>query len=262
MTGFSQLLDPIPVTLVFVGFMIAAIMTSEIGFRIGRWWQRRSPGEQEGPTNMLVGSILTMLAFLLAVTMGMASDGFDARRVLVREEANTIRTTFLRAGYLAEPYGKDIQSLLREYVPLRIVSRDYTQLEAQDVRSKKIHAELWTQTKELIRQTPDTETKALFIESINDLIELHTTRVTAGVYRVPETVILVLMVGALLTLGVMGYSAGLTGRRGMLSAVVLMVALGTVLTLVIDLDRPREGFLQVSQQPLIDLHEELGNPRP
>ena len=137
MTGFSQLLDPIPVTLVFVGFMIAAIMTSEIGFRIGRWWQRRSPGEQEGPTNMLVGSILTMLAFLLAVTMGMASDGFDSRRVLVREEANTIRTTFLRAGYLAEPYGKDIQSLLREYVPLRIVSRDYTQLDAQNVRSKK-----------------------------------------------------------------------------------------------------------------------------
>ena len=97
MTSFSQLLDPIPVTLVFVGFTIAAIMTSEIGFRIGRWWQRRSPGEQEGPTNMLVGSILTMLAFLLAVTMGMASDGFDSQtRSLVREEANTIRTTFLR----------------------------------------------------------------------------------------------------------------------------------------------------------------------
>ena len=85
---------------------------------------------------------------------------------------------------------------------------------------------------------------------------------TAGVSRVPETVILVLMVGAVLTLGVMGYSAGLTTRRGMLSAVVLIVALGTVLTLVIDLDRPRDGFLQVSQQPLIDLHDELGNPRP
>ena len=72
---------------------------------------------------MLVGSILAMLAFLLAVTMGMASDRFDTRRGLVRDEANTIRTTFLRAGYLAEPYGKDIQNLLREYVPLRIVSQ-------------------------------------------------------------------------------------------------------------------------------------------
>ncbi len=262
MTSFAQLLDPIPVTLVFVGFMIVAIIASEIGFRIGRWWQRRSPGEQEGPTDMLVGSILTMLAFLLAVTTGMASDRFDARHELVRDEANTIRTTFLRAGYLAEPYGKDIQNRLREYVPLRVVSRYSTQLEAQNARSKQIHADLWTQTKELIRQTPDTETKALFIESINALIELHTTRVTAGVSRVPETVILVLIVGTVLTLGVMGYSAGLTGRRGMLSAVVLMVALGTVLTLVIDLDRPRDGFLQVSQQPLIDLHDELGNPRP
>ena len=62
-------------------------------------------------------SILALLAFLLAVTMGMASDRFDTRRGLVREEANTIGTTYLRAGYLAEPYAKDIQNLLREYAP-------------------------------------------------------------------------------------------------------------------------------------------------
>ena len=47
---------------------------------------------------MMLGSILAMLAFLVAVTMGMASDRFDARRGLVRDEANTIGTTFLRAG--------------------------------------------------------------------------------------------------------------------------------------------------------------------
>ena len=212
---------------------------------------------------MLVGSILAMLAFLLAVTMGMASDRFDARRVLVRDEANSIGTTFLRAGYLAEPYGKNIQNLLREYVPLRIESRDETQLEADYARSKTIHDQLWTQTTELVRQTPDSEVKALFIVSVNELIDLHTTRMTARIYsRVPESVVLALLVGAVLTMGVVGYNAGLTTRRGMLGAVVLIVALGSVITLVIDLDRPREGFLQVSQQPLIDLHEELGNPRP
>jgi len=31
---------------------------------------------------------------------------------------------------------------------------------------------------------------------------------------------------------------------------------------VIDLDRPRDGFLLVNQQPLIDLHDEIGNPLP
>ena len=260
---FSQLLDPIPVIAVFIGFVIVALVTYEIGFRLGRWWQLRSPGQQEGPTDMMVGSILALLAFLLAVTMGMASDRFDARRGLVRDEANTIGTTFLRAGYLAAPYGKDIENLLREYVPLRIESSNQTQLEADYTRSKKIHDELWTQAKELVRETPDTEVKALFIDSLNELIDLHTTRMTARIYsRVPETVVLVLVIGAVLTMGVVGYSAGLTSRRGMLSAVMLIIALGAVLTLVIDLDRPREGFLQVSQQPLIDLHEDLGDPQP
>ena len=98
--------------------------------------------------------------------------------------------------------------------------------------------------------------------SVNELIDLHTTRMTARIYsRVPESVVLALLLGAVLTMGVVGYSAGLTTRREMLGAGA-DVALGSVITLVIDLDRPREGFLQVSQQPLIDLREELGNPRP
>ena len=64
---------------------------------------------------------------------------------------------------------------------------------------------------------------------------------------------ILLVIGAALTLGMVGYSAGLTRRRSLLSAAVLVVVLGAVLTLVVDLDRPRDGFLQVSQQPLIDL---------
>ena len=87
----------------FIGFVIAAFATYEMGFRVGRWWKLRSPGNEEGPTGQLVGAILALLAFLLAVTMNMASDRFDTRRVIVRDEANTIGTTFLRAGYLAEP---------------------------------------------------------------------------------------------------------------------------------------------------------------
>ena len=59
-----------------------------------------------------------------------------------------------------------------------------------------------------------------------------------------------------------GYSAGLTSRRSLLSAVVLVVALGAVITIVVDLDRPREGFIQVSQQPLIDLQRQIGPPSP
>ena len=121
---FTQLLDPIPIPLVFVLFAIVSMLAYEVGFRLGRWYQERTPGEQEGPTSFLVGSILALLAFLLAVTMGMASDRFDARRGVVLEEANAIGTTYLRAGYLPEPASSQIRELLREYVPLRIVATE------------------------------------------------------------------------------------------------------------------------------------------
>jgi hypothetical protein len=44
------------------------------------------------------------------------------------------------------------------------------------------------------------------------------------------------------------------------TAVVMVIALSAVLTIVIDLDRPRDGFILVSQQPLIDLERQLGPP--
>ena len=69
-----------------------------------------------------------------------------------------------------------------------------------------------------------------------------------------------LLVGSALTVAMVGYGAGLTERRSPLSAVVLIVVLAATLALVYDLDRPRNGFVQVSQQPLIDLGTQLGPP--
>jgi hypothetical protein len=259
----SQLLDSLPILGVFVAFAIFTMLCYEGGFRFGRWYQERTPGEQEGPTSFLVGSILALLAFLLAVTMGMASDRFDARRAIVLDEANAIGTTYLRAGYLPEPASSEIRELLREYVPLRIVVTDAVNLAADIQLSQDILAELWTVGEGVARTTDKGDLVALFIESLNETIDLHETRVTAGLYaRVPETVVLLLVGGSALSLGMVGYSAGLTKRRGLLNAIVLVLALGAVIMIVVDLDRPREGFIQVSQQPLIDLQTQIGSPTP
>ncbi|HYI22426.1 MAG TPA: hypothetical protein VEX62_07300 [Candidatus Limnocylindrales bacterium] len=257
MTG--QLLDPLPVLAITIIFAIIALIGYEVGFRIGRWWQHRTPGEQEGPTGTLVGAILALMAFLLAVTMSMASDRFDTRRGLVLQESNAIGTTYLRAGYLPAPANLEMRVLLREYVPLRIAPPTAAQLAQQIARSEELLQEMWVIAEEVAR-TNGNDVNALFIESLNEVIDLHESRVVAGVYaRVPETVILLLAIGAILSLVMLGYSAGITERRSVLSAVVLVIALGAVLTLVIDLDRPRDGFITVSQQPLLDLQRNISD---
>jgi hypothetical protein len=257
----TQLLDSLPIVGVFVVFAIVTLLCYEGGFRLGRWYQIRTPGEQEGPTGFLVGSILALLAFLLAVTMGMASDRFDARRAIILGEANAIGTTYLRAGYLPEPASSQIRELLRQYVPLRIVVTDAENIQADIQRSQEILTELWTISEDVARTTDQGDLVSLYLDSLNETIDLHETRITAGLYaRVPETVVLLLVGGSALSLGMVGYSAGLTKRRGLLNAVVLVLALGAVIMIVVDLDRPREGFIQVSQQPLIDLQQQIGPP--
>ena len=257
----QQVLDNLSIPAIVVLFAIVSLALYEIGFRVGRWWQARTPGEQEGPTGVLVGSILGLLAFLLAITMGMASDRFDTRRGLVLEEANTIGTTYLRAGYLTEPASSEIRTLLREYVPLRIAPSDRATFAANVSRSAEVLNELWVIAEDVARSPAANDVTALFIESLNETIDLHETRLIAGVYaRVPETVLWLLVGGTVLSLGMVGFSAGTTGQRSVLTAVVLVLAFGAVLALVIDLDRPQDGFITVSQVPLIQLTEKLGPP--
>lgn len=259
----SQFLDTIPILVVIVLFAIITFACYEGGFRLGRWWQDRMPGEQEGPTGVLVGSLLALMAFLLAVTMGMASDRFDARRGMVLSEANAISRAYLEAGYMPEPEAAQLRELLREYLPLRIVADDPGVFQSNVARSVELHAEMWAIVAEVARSGYLSDLMSSLGESVADIVTLHEARVTAGVYaRVPQTILVLLLGGSALALAMVGYSAGLAKQRSILSAIVMVVALGAVLALVIDLDRPQEGFLKVSQQPLLDVQILMGSPPP
>ncbi|HEU0242464.1 MAG TPA: hypothetical protein VFQ75_01070 [Candidatus Limnocylindrales bacterium] len=259
----TRLLDPIPLALGFVMFAIVSILFYEAGFRLGRWWQRRMPGEQEGPADMLVGSILALMAFLLAVTMGMASDRFDTRRGLVLAEANAIEGAFLQADYLPDPQADELKELLREYVPLRIAPSDPSQLPAMMAQGTELRARMWTVLASVARSGHSPDLMSALGDQLTELTNLNETRVVGGLYsRVPETVLAYLLLGSALSLGMVGYTAGLRERRSVLSAAVLIVVMGAVLMLVVDLDRPQDGLINVSQQALIDVQLRLGPPAP
>jgi hypothetical protein len=113
-------------------------------------------------------------------------------------------------------------------------------------------------TEEVANELDRSDIIALYVESVNDVITVSTQRVTAGIYaRVPDTILVFLLLLAFGSIGMVGFGAGQAGKRSIVSAAIMIVALGATFTLVVDLDRPREGFLQVSQQPLIDLERRL-----
>ena len=255
----SQLLDVFPVPLLFLLLVAVALALHEAGYRFGLWDADRRPEEREGPTELLVGAILALMGFLLATTTALAADRFDARRALVVDEANALETTFLRAGYLAEADSIELRNLLRTYTPLRINVLDPAAYEANLAAAKIVQDDIWTRAENLARSNSDSPLVAIFIESLNEAIDVAAAREAAlDNGRVPESVVWFLLLGAGLSATIVGYNAGLRRRRGMVGAVVLIVLLAAALTFVIDLDRPRDGLLRVSQAPLETLVEEMG----
>jgi len=55
----------------------------------------------------------------------------------------------------------------------------------------------------------------------------------------------------------MGYHEGIAGTRRSLAVLVLVVAFSAVLLLIMDLDRPGKGLLQVNQQSLLDIQKSM-----
>ena len=259
----SLILDPVPIAVLFIVFGAGSLLCYEAGFILGRWWQRRTPGEQEGPTDMLVGSLLALMAFLLAVTTGLASDRFNARRGLVLAEANAIEAAYLQADYLPQGDADELKELLREYLPVRIAPHNPAQLQENLERGTDLREQMWAIERDVARSGYSPDLMSSLGDSLTELTNLAQTRLVGALYaRVPPTVLFLLLAGSVLSLGMVGYSAGLRERRSMLTALVLIVAMGAVLVIVVDLDRPQGGLINVSQQALLDVQERIGSPSP
>ena len=102
----------------------------------------------------------------------------------------------------------------------------------------------------------------LFIQSLNETIDLDAVRVTALRNQVPDIIWYSLYLITMLTMAEIGYQFGLSGTRSWTVTILLALVFTAVILLIADLDRPQQGLLQVSQQALIDLLSKIGTPTP
>jgi hypothetical protein len=177
----------------------------------------------------------------------------------VLDEANAIGTTYLRAELLPEPYATKAAYLLRQYVANRIgffsAGIDQARLEADNAEAAQLQGQLWAIAQAASAQDNRAIPTGLFVQSLNETIDLQATRLAAFQNRVPETVIWLLLGVAVATAGVVGYNNGLGDRRHAFGAITLIVLITIIIWVIIDIDRPRRGLIQVSQQRMISLQD-------
>jgi len=242
-------LDAIPVW-VFLGFTVAIFwFSTAVGYRVAV----RGSENRDAPVRTIVGALLGLMAFILAITFGAALTRVNARRVLVVKEASAIATAYRSADFLPAPRALVVKRLLREYVDTRLLASEPGQFQAAIEKSEKLQSELWEQAKGIAEEAPDAA--GAFVNALDVVLNVHEERVIAAIHnRVPMATWAILSFVAMTAMASVGYELGLLRTRRPFVKGALSLAFSVMLALSVDLDRPHSGIFKVSQQALIDLH--------
>lgn len=250
--------DTIPIWGIFFLTILISSLAFEIGFRVVKYTKKSLEHAAETPIGAIFAAILGLLAFILAFTFNFAAMRFDERSKLVLEEAIAIEQTYYRTSFLPEIYHTQIYSLLKQYTLARLEGVHYEkQLEALH-ESLTLQNKLWTFATKIGSEVPSTNANQLFILSVSDMMAVHAKRVMIGIYRhIPITIWYAMYFVTILAIASMGYYVGLKRNRYLLMSFALIITFSSVITLIADLDRPQEGSIKVSQQPMINFYHKI-----
>jgi hypothetical protein len=252
-------LDYLPLWALLPATVLLVLAAIEGGYRFAAYRKRQSDKGIDAPISSVIAGTLGLLAFLLAFTFGLGASRFEKRRELLLDEVNAIGTCFLRADMVPESQRLAIRQGLREYVHLRAeFSRKQDTVHQSLVRMEALLDELWSQAILVAKSDSSSEMHALFVDSLNQVIDFHTKRVVVSQYRIPDAVWLALYVISMLSMAGVGYQFGLAGARDIAISLSMALSFSIVIWLIADLERGYKGALQISQQPMIDLDRKLG----
>ncbi len=126
-------------------------------------------------------------------------------------------------------------------------------------RGARLQRRLWRLAAEALAASPRDSAPRLYVETLNEMIDMQTVRVSALRNRVPSAVLLFEVVGASVALGLLAlYLAFLS--RGMVTVVLAAAFVSVLLLITFDLDRPTRGLVRVPDTPLVSLRASMALP--
>jgi FtsH-binding integral membrane protein len=235
-------------------------------FVLGERWRiillKRASKERFEISGSLEGSMLGLLALLLAFTFGISNARYDARRDVLIKESNCIGTAVLRADVYPEPFRTALRRDFQEYVEARIhyyeVGANNDSIAAAYAHAQDVSSRLW------LKVTDHAKTDSIFIrntfvlQALNDMIDAASERRYIGVSHVPVSIIWMLFLICLVVSFLLGY--GMKGKKpDRLMVMLFALVVSMTIYLILDLDRPREGIITMDavHQSMIDLRDQF-----
>jgi hypothetical protein len=247
-----------------LGLLLFAVVlgTTALGVIVGH--RLRASGDTlREPVGVLQAALLGLVGLILAFGLTMAVGRYDSRRAAVVSTANAIGTTYLRAQTLYEPVRTRSLEDLERYTDATIrLSRAVPG--SDDAREaiadgETLQRSLWRLAGQALDESPVDTAPRLYVDSLNEMIDMQTVQVSALNNRVPSAVLAIEIVGAAVALGLLALYLTIVGK-GAVTVVLAAIFVSVLLLITFDLDRPVRGLVEVPETPLTDLRASMELP--
>lgn len=254
-----RLFEYLPLWITYIGIVLLILGSIRSGIAFSRRRMKRHGKEEDGPVNTVVGATLGLLAFILAFTFGMTTARYDARKHFLLDEVNAIHTAWLRADLIPEPHKGEVKQLIQDYVDLRIklVNKEVPIQEVIN-KSELIQEKIWSHAVALVElEHRNGSIVTLFTNSVNQLIELQTKRIAAGLIdRIPGLIWVALFALVILAMFEVGFLFGKLEKTNWLLILALSMAFSAIILIIVDLDTIK-GSININHQVMFDLQQQI-----
>ena len=249
-------------TLLAVILLASLVVAMHAGHRLAR---RLAPEHRQriaGHVNLIQGSVLGLMALLLGFSFSLSLQRFDSRSEAAVNEANAIRAAYLRSELLPASISDTVQETLRGFVDLRVEMVSLSparkgELDALIAEARRQIDALQDQAVEAVRRDPGSPQTGPYVQAVNGMIGELVKRDAAMTRHVPEAVLLLLCGTFVITTMIIGYATGVAGHRTSFVAYLMIGVIVILAYLIVDIDSPRRGMVQVSEKSLLDLQADM-----
>lgn len=236
--------------LLILGLFVGMLLCLETGRWIGLLGIEQSRDGAGPGFGALAGALFGLLGLLVAFTFSGAATRFEMRAQLIVDEANAIGTAYLRIDLLPDAAQPALRQVFRRYVDARIeVYKKLPDIPAAKVeisRAAALQKEIWALAVAACRESCPPATVTLVLSSLNEMIDITTTRTVALQRHTPRIILALLAVVSLVCSFLAGFDGAGRKARSWVHSLGFAAILAVTFYVILDLEYPRAGLIRLT----------------
>lgn len=243
--------------LILIAFVLMGCYVS--GFRKGKVYSNREEKSINDITivSSIQSGLMSLLGIMLAFSFSVSSSRYEERRALLNQESLSIGTAYFRVGLLNDiTLRNNLRSLLKNYLDAKIRFYNQYQNRSTEQEKKSLENELinlqiaiWAKSARVGKQSPNVNT-SLIIQSLNQIIDVSDSITSALKNRAPATIMYILIFIAIVTFFTTGFYHAFANDMKLKFSISIILIVCSILMLIIDLDRPLTGIVNMDTSGL------------